>query len=86
MLIFTREDPHVVTLRNAIYECGFNVKCCKNIEETHEAFKKTNYDLVFIDCRRTQTNSLPNFKSTPNAQPSNQYDYINICRLVLDQF
>lgn len=57
LLIFNREDPFIITLKNAILKCGFSVKCCRNIQETHEAFKKTNYDLVFIDSRRTQFQS-----------------------------
>ena len=57
LLVFNKEDPHIITLKNAIIKCGYKVKCCKNIEEIHEAFKKSNYDLVFIDCRRSINNS-----------------------------
>jgi hypothetical protein len=57
LLVFNKEDPHIITLKNAIIKCGYKIKCCKNIEEIHEAFKKSNYDLVFIDCRRSINNS-----------------------------
>ncbi len=56
LLVFNKEDPHIITLKNAIIKCGYKIKCCKNIEEIHEAFKKSNYDLVFIDCRRSINN------------------------------
>lgn len=78
LLVFTKEDPFIITLKNAILNCEHTVKCCKNIEETHEAFKKTNYDLVFIDCRRSSSSSNNNTKS--NQSSSSQYDYENICR------
>ncbi len=78
-----REDPSIVTLRNAIIKCGFTVNCCKNIEETHDAFKKTNYDLVFIDCRRNQSNPKLNTNLINSAQ--NSYEPENICLYVFFQ-
>lgn len=66
LLVFNKEDPFIVTLKNAILKCGSSVKCCRNIEETHEAFKKINYDLVFIDSRRT-TASIQLHSSTTST-------------------
>lgn len=65
-MVFNKEDPFIVTLKNAILKCGSSVKCCRNIEETHEAFKKINYDLVFIDSRRT-TASIQLHSSTTST-------------------
>jgi hypothetical protein len=90
LLVFNREDPFMITLKNSIVKCGYSVTCCRNIQETHETFKKTNYDLVLIDCRRSPGGSGGGGKSTPSASASstqvslsnNQYDYENICRFI----
>ena len=76
--MLAKEDPFIVTLKNAIINCGHTVNCCHNIEETHEAFKKINYDLVFIDCRRasqihtnnSKTNLPPSAPHNSNSNPS----------------
>lgn len=88
--MLSKEDPFIVTLKNAINNCSHTVTCCHNIEETHDAFKKVNFDLVFIDCRRGQhhlSNSKTNLPSShttsaPQPQTNTQYDYENICRYV----
>jgi len=81
LLIFTREDPYIVTLRNAILKCGYVVKCCRTIDEIHESFKLSNYDLVFIDTRRNV--SLPKLNSTINNQNiGGQYEPENICSFI----
>lgn len=73
LLVFNKEDPQIITLKNAIIKCGFKINCCKNIEEIHEAFKKNNYDLVFIDCRRQSSTSSSSSASSikSNATGSN---------------
>ena len=91
MLIISKEDAFILTLKNAINKCGYSVKCCKNIEETHEAFKKANYDLVLIDSRRNtaatnSSSSNTGNNSSSSSSNSQSYDYENICRLVWDLF
>lgn len=83
LLIFYREDPYIVTLRNAIIKCGYFFKCCRNIEEIHETFKKVNYDLVIIDSRRSVSN--PKLKdallsTSNNTQINTLYEPENICQ------
>ncbi|CAF0871306.1 unnamed protein product [Brachionus calyciflorus] len=86
LLVLNREDPPIIALKNAILKCGYTVKCCKNIQETHEAFKKINYDLVFIDCRRSQSINSSLIKTQNTNYSSNQYDYENICRFIRKLF
>jgi hypothetical protein len=95
--VFNRDDHFTLTLRNSVVKCGYSVTCSHNIEETHEAFKKTNYDLVFIDCRRNASNpssgkqaAALNVSSSHHQSSSggglpglnNHYDYENICRFI----
>jgi hypothetical protein len=87
LLVFNREDPHIITLKNACSKQGYSVKCCKNIQETHEAFKKINYDLVFIDCRRFKLSTSHTSATAQNNNLVNQsYDYENICRFIRKLF
>ncbi|RNA41368.1 high affinity cAMP-specific and IBMX-insensitive 3 -5 -cyclic phosphodiesterase 8A isoform X1 [Brachionus plicatilis] len=81
LLVQNREDPAVIALKNAILNCGYSITCSRNIQETHEAIKKVNYDLVLIDCRRTHANT----NKTHNTS-ANQYDYENICRFIRKLF
>ena len=78
MLVFNREDPYIITLKNSILKCGYALKCCKNIQETHEAFKKISYDLVFIDCHRGSKLSVSgSTATTPTNTSGNTNNNIN---------
>jgi hypothetical protein len=92
LIVNTNEDFTIVTLKNASIDCGSDVTCCKNIEEIHSAFKKTNFDLVFIDCRQNVNNtninntnissssSNSNSSNATNKAKDNSYDYEIICQ------